>query len=163
MAGGNSSGNGSGGGGGGDRGGGAAAAGADDFDGRVMPHVRLHLWLENEGGEKRKEESDGEEEAENENENESEAENEEQDENEEEHDTTPEDSEPTSDHDEEDGDLVCHLVDARERNRSLEAEVLAHGVEKPDLREFDGEVGKEDEESALGLLPRSRNLVLGKG
>jgi hypothetical protein len=64
--------------------------------------------------------------------------------------------------DEEDGDLVCHLVDARERNRGLEAEVLAHRVEQPDLREFDSKVGKEDEEGALSLLPTGGDLVLGE-
>jgi hypothetical protein len=32
-------------------------------------------------------------------------------------------------HDEEDGDLECHLVNAREGDGSLEAEVLAHRVE----------------------------------
>jgi hypothetical protein len=62
--------------------------------------------------------------------------------------------------DEEDGDLVGHLVDAREGNRGLETEVLAHWVEQPDLGELDGEVGKEDEKGALCLLPSTGNLVL---
>ena len=62
--------------------------------------------------------------------------------------------------DEEDGELVCYLVDAGEGDRRLEAKVLAHGVEQPDLGKLDGEVGEEDEESALHLLPSSGDLVL---
>lgn len=45
---------------------------------------------------------------------------------------------------EEDCDLVGHLEGAREGDAGLEAEVLAHGVEKPDLGELDCEVGEED-------------------
>jgi len=62
--------------------------------------------------------------------------------------------------DEEDGNLVGHLVDAGEGNGSLEAEVLAHGVEHPDLGKLDGEVGQEDEGGALCLLPSSGNFLL---
>jgi hypothetical protein len=61
---------------------------------------------------------------------------------------------------EKDGDLEGHLVDAGERDRGGEADELAHGVEKPDLREFDGEVREENEESALPLLPGCRDFVL---
>lgn len=61
---------------------------------------------------------------------------------------------------EEDSDLERHLVDARERDRVAEAEELAHGVEKPDLRELDSKVGEENEEGALQLVPYSRDLVL---
>jgi hypothetical protein len=63
-------------------------------------------------------------------------------------------------HDEEDGNLVRHLVEWRERNRCLETEILAHRVEKPNLGEFDGEVGQEDKEAALGLLPEGGGFVL---
>jgi hypothetical protein len=63
-------------------------------------------------------------------------------------------------HDEEDGNLVGNLVQRRERDRCLEAEVLAHGVKKPDLREFDGEMGQEDKERTLGLLPEGGDFVL---
>jgi hypothetical protein len=56
--------------------------------------------------------------------------------------------------------LEGHLVDARERDRGGEADELAHGVEEPDLREFDGEVREEDEESALPLLPGCGDFVL---
>ena len=63
-------------------------------------------------------------------------------------------------HDEEDGDLVGHLVERRERNAGLETEVLAHGVEQPDLRKLDSEVGEEDEKRALCLLPGRGDLVL---
>jgi hypothetical protein len=62
--------------------------------------------------------------------------------------------------DEEDGNLVGHGKEAREWYGSLEAEVLAHGVEEPDLRELDCEVGEEDEESALCLFPGGGNFVL---
>src|SRR5690349_7684573 len=41
---------------------------------------------------------------------------------------------------EEDGNLVCHLPGAGERNRGLEAEVLAHRVEHPNLGELNGEM-----------------------
>jgi hypothetical protein len=61
---------------------------------------------------------------------------------------------------EEDGNLEGHLIDTRERNGVAEAEELAHGVEEPDLRELDGEVGEEDEEGALPLFPCSRDLIL---
>lgn len=63
-------------------------------------------------------------------------------------------------HDKKDGDLVGHLVNRRERNASFETEVLAHRVEKPDLRKLDGEVGQEDQKRALCLLPGGGNLVL---
>lgn len=62
--------------------------------------------------------------------------------------------------DEEDCDLVGHLVHAGEGDRGREAEVLAHGVEQPDLGKLDGEVGEEDEECALCLFPSSRDFVL---
>ena len=54
--------------------------------------------------------------------------------------------------DEEDGDLVGHGEDGGEGNGGLEAEVLGHGVEEPDLRELDGEVGEEDEFGAVPLF-----------
>ena len=63
-------------------------------------------------------------------------------------------------HDEEDCDLVGHLVKRRERDVGIETEVLAHRVEKPDLRKFYGEVGQEDEAGALYLLPGRGNLIL---
>lgn len=63
-------------------------------------------------------------------------------------------------HDEEDGNLVGHFEQTRERYGGLEAKELAHGVEKPDLGELDSEVGEEDEESALCLFPGGRNFVL---
>jgi hypothetical protein len=37
---------------------------------------------------------------------------------------------------------------------------LAHRVEQPDLRKLDGEVGEEDEQGALCLLPSSGNFLL---
>jgi len=63
-------------------------------------------------------------------------------------------------HDEEDGNLVGHFEEARERYGGLKAEELAHGVEKPDLGELDCEVGEEDEEGALCLFPGGRDFVL---
>jgi hypothetical protein len=62
--------------------------------------------------------------------------------------------------DEKDCDLVGHLVDAGERDRGFETEVLTHGVEEPDLRKLDSEVGEEDEDGALCLFPGGGNLVL---
>lgn len=62
--------------------------------------------------------------------------------------------------DEENGDLVGHLPDAGEWDGSLEAEVLAHGVEKPNLRELDGEMREEDKECALCLFPVGGDFVL---
>lgn len=61
---------------------------------------------------------------------------------------------------EEDCDLVGHCENGRERSGSLETEVLRHGVEEPDLREFDGEVRNEDELCALPLLLCGRDLLL---
>ena len=63
-------------------------------------------------------------------------------------------------HDEEDSELISHFVRGREGNAGLEAEILAHRVEQPDLRKLDCEVGKEDEKRALDLLPGRGNLVL---
>ena len=64
--------------------------------------------------------------------------------------------------DEEDCDLIGHLVQAREGDGGREAKVLAHGVEQPNLGKFDGEVGEEDEEGALCLFPSSGDFVLGR-
>jgi hypothetical protein len=61
---------------------------------------------------------------------------------------------------EEDGYLVGHLPHAGKGNGRAKAEVLAHGVEEPDLREFDGEVGEENEEGALPLFVGSRDFLL---
>ena len=63
-------------------------------------------------------------------------------------------------HDEEDGDLIGHLVEGRERDVGLKTKVLAHRVEQPDLRKLDREVRQEDEKRALQLLPGGGNLVL---
>lgn len=62
--------------------------------------------------------------------------------------------------DEEDGDLESHLVGARERDGGAEAKELAHGVEEPDLRELDGEMGEKDEKGTLPLFPGGGNFVL---
>jgi hypothetical protein len=62
--------------------------------------------------------------------------------------------------DKEDSDLVGHGEEAREWYGGLEAEVLAHGVEEPDLGKLDSEVREKDEESAFGLLPGGRNFML---
>lgn len=53
-------------------------------------------------------------------------------------------------HDEENGNLECHLGPCREGNTGVHAEVFAHGVEEPDLRKLDSEVG---EENHLGTSP----------
>jgi hypothetical protein len=62
--------------------------------------------------------------------------------------------------DEKDSDLVGHGKEAREGDGSLEAKVLAHGMEQPNLGKLDSEVGEEDEESALCLFPGGRDFVL---
>lgn len=62
--------------------------------------------------------------------------------------------------DEEDGDLVGHGPDGGEGNTGLKAAVLRHGVEEPDLREFDGEVGDEDEFCAFPLFFCGGHLLL---
>ena len=62
--------------------------------------------------------------------------------------------------DEEDGDLEGHLVDARKRDGGAQTKELTHGMEEPDLRELDGEVGEEDEQRALPLFPGGGDLVL---
>jgi hypothetical protein len=61
---------------------------------------------------------------------------------------------------EEDRDLVCHGEKRWEGSGSLKTEVLRHGVEEPDLREFDGEVRDEDELCALPLFLCGRDLLL---
>lgn len=63
---------------------------------------------------------------------------------------------------EEDGDLIGHGPDGGEGNGGREAAVLRHGVEAPDLRQFDGEVRDEDEFRALPLLSRGGDLLLWK-
>lgn len=60
----------------------------------------------------------------------------------------------------EDGNLISHLPHAGERDIGLEAEVLAHGVEQPNLGELDGKVGEEDEEGTLCLLPGGGDFLL---
>jgi hypothetical protein len=65
-------------------------------------------------------------------------------------------------HDEEDGDLVGHLGPGGEGNAGLHAEVHAHRMEQPDLRELDGEVTEQDQLGALPLLGGRGNLGLTK-
>lgn len=61
---------------------------------------------------------------------------------------------------EEDSNLVGHGEERGEGYAGLETEVLRHGVEEPDLREFDGEVGDEDELRALPLFSCGGDLLL---
>ena len=61
---------------------------------------------------------------------------------------------------EEDGDLVGHGPYAGKRNRCAKTEELRHGVEEPDLREFDGEVGQEHKQCAFPLLCCGWDFVL---
>jgi hypothetical protein len=60
----------------------------------------------------------------------------------------------------EDCDLVGHGEERWEGDGSLETAVLRHGMEEPDLREFDGEVRDEDELCALPLFSCGRDLLL---
>jgi len=50
---------------------------------------------------------------------------------------------PSIFHHEEDSDLVGHGEKRRERDACGKAKVLSHGVKKPYLWEFDGEVAQE--------------------
>lgn len=61
---------------------------------------------------------------------------------------------------EENCNLICHLVERREWYASLEAKVLGHRVEEPDLRKFDSKVAEEDELCAIPLFRCSRYLLL---
>ena len=61
---------------------------------------------------------------------------------------------------EEDCDLVGHGEQSWEGSGSRKAEVLRHGVEEPDLGEFDSEVRDEDELGALPLFSCGRDLLL---
>jgi len=61
---------------------------------------------------------------------------------------------------EEDGNLEGHFPERREGDGGRHADVLSHGVEKPNLWELDGEVGDEDEFGAIPLLFRSRDFLL---
>jgi len=54
--------------------------------------------------------------------------------------------------DEEDCNLVPHLPPRWEWYAGLQAEELSHGVEEPNLRKLDGEVGEEDEFGATPLF-----------
>lgn len=62
--------------------------------------------------------------------------------------------------DEEDGDVEHHLPERGERDASVHAEVDSHWVEDPDLWEFDGEVGEEDELGAVPLFLESWDFGL---
>lgn len=62
--------------------------------------------------------------------------------------------------DEEDGDVKGHLPEGGKRDASIHAEVDSHWVEDPDLWEFDGEVGEEDELRAVPLFLESWDFVL---
>lgn len=53
---------------------------------------------------------------------------------------------------EEDGDLVGHGKEGWEGDAGGEATELREGVEEPDLGEFDGEMGEEDEFGAVPLF-----------
>lgn len=63
-------------------------------------------------------------------------------------------------HDEEDGDLVGHLVDGREGDAVLDAHVGGNGVEEPNLGELGGEVTDEDNSGAIPLLLERRHLLV---
>lgn len=61
---------------------------------------------------------------------------------------------------EEDGNLIGHLEPGRKGDAGVHSEVLAHGMEEPDLRELDGEVAEKNELGASPLLCSSGNLGL---
>jgi len=62
--------------------------------------------------------------------------------------------------DEKNGDLVCHGIEGGEGDTGFHAEEFGHGVEEPDLGEFDGEVGDKDEFGALPLFGGRGNFLL---
>ena len=57
-------------------------------------------------------------------------------------------------------DLPDHCVPRRERHRCRQAEELTSWVEKPDLREFNGKVGEEDEFRAGPLFGKGGHFML---
>lgn len=63
-------------------------------------------------------------------------------------------------HDKENNDLIGHLEERRERNGGRQSEILCHGVEQPDLRQFDSEVAKKDKHCTLPLFLQRRNFLL---
>lgn len=63
-------------------------------------------------------------------------------------------------HDEEDGDLISHGDEGRERNRGGETEELCERVEEPDLRKLDGEVGDQNVSGASPLFSRRGDFML---
>jgi hypothetical protein len=62
--------------------------------------------------------------------------------------------------DEENGNLVGHCEDGRERHTCREATELSERVEEPDLRQFDGEMGEENETGAAPLFSQGWDLLL---
>lgn len=62
--------------------------------------------------------------------------------------------------DEENSNLKGHFEQGRKRCLSLKAEEKSHGVEEPDLREFDGEVAYENKLRTVPLLSRSWDFLL---
>lgn len=63
-------------------------------------------------------------------------------------------------HDEEDADLVGHLPHRGERHAIVHSAPGRDGMEEPDLREFDGEVAEEDNESAVSLFLQAGSFQL---
>ena len=53
---------------------------------------------------------------------------------------------------EEDYDLICYLRERGEGYANFHAEICCHGVEEPDLRQFNREVNQEDGSCALPLF-----------
>jgi len=62
--------------------------------------------------------------------------------------------------DEEDSDLVCHSKERGKRYAGFHAEVFGHGMEEPDLGEFDGEMRDKDEFGALPLFGGCGNFLV---
>lgn len=62
---------------------------------------------------------------------------------------------------EEDSDLDGHGKERRERDVSIHAKVLRHGVEEPDLGKLHSEMTQENEFRAVPLLSGSRDFLLG--
>lgn len=63
-------------------------------------------------------------------------------------------------HDEEHGDLECHLAYRGKRDAVRQTEVDRNGVEEPDLGKLDGEMAEENQAGAFPLLLQGWDLLV---
>ena len=67
---------------------------------------------------------------------------------------------PSVFHDKKHSNLYSHLPEWREGNTCIHTEVLRHGMEKPNLRKFNGEMADKNESCAVPLLLRGGDFLL---